>query len=115
LATQGEQIVKFNAESLLAITPEVLFNQRGSKAVKARGHCRVGGKQIPHPCCRQCNFEGLPSLLHEIAGTFKDGKRRMPFIEVTNVWMNSECSEKPPPSDSQHQFLFEAQFRASAI
>ena len=36
---------------------------------------RVGG---------QCNFEGLPSLIHESPGSFQNGKRRMPFIEMAD-------------------------------
>ena len=43
LAAESQQLVKFNSE-LLCIAPEVLLNQRGSKAVEACGHRRVGGE-----------------------------------------------------------------------
>jgi hypothetical protein len=55
-----------------------------SEAVEANSHHRVGGEKVSRSCGGQCNFERLPSLVHESPGSFQNGKRRMPFIEIAD-------------------------------
>src|SRR5258708_6077838 len=56
-AAQGQQIARWDAESLLGITTEVLLDEGRSKTVKAGGHCSVGSKKVPNPGSSQCGFE----------------------------------------------------------
>ena len=90
LAAQGQQIVEGNAEFLLRITAEVLFDESRSETVKAGGHRRVGGKKIPRPRGGQRDFKGLRVLLHETAGAFQDREGRMTFIQVTDIRLDAE-------------------------
>ena len=41
----------------------------------------------------------LPSLFHEVARTFQDGKRHVPFIQVTDFWLNPERAARDTPPD----------------
>ena len=100
-----------NAELLLGIAPEVLLDERRSKTVKPGGHRRMGGKEVTRPRDGQCDFEGLPGLLHETAGAFQHGEGRMPLIEVTDFRLDAERAEQPPSADPEEQFLLEAQLR----
>ena len=59
LAAQGQQIVERDAELLLGITAEVLLDEGRSETVKAGGHRRVGGEEIPRSRDGQRDFEGL--------------------------------------------------------
>ena len=115
LAAQGQQIVKRNAELLFGIPPKVLLDEGRIKTVKAGGHRRVGGEEITRSCNRQRHFEGLPGLFHEVAGTFQDGERRVPFIQVTDLRLDPERAEQPPSADPEEQFLLEAQIRPAPV
>ena len=90
LAAQGQQIVEWYAELLLGIPTEVLLDEGRSEPVKAGGHCRVGGEEVPRSRDGQRDVEGLPGLLHETAGAFQHGEGRMPFIQVTDFRLNAE-------------------------
>ena len=107
--------MKRNAELLFGVTTEVLLDEGRSKTVKAGGHRRVGGEEIARSRDRQRDFEGLPGLLHEVAGAFQDGERRVPFIQVTDLRLDPERAEQPPSADPEEQFLLEAQLRPAAI
>jgi hypothetical protein len=93
LSSKGQQIVKCNAQLLFGISTKVVLDQGGAKSVKAGSHCRVGGKEITRSCDRQSDIEGLPCLVHEVAGTFQDGERRVPFIQVTDLWLDPQRAE----------------------
>ena len=81
------------------ISTEVLLDEGGSKAVKTSGYRRMGGEEITRSCDRQCDFEGLPCLLHEIAGAFQDGECRVPFIQVADLWSEPERAKQSPSAD----------------
>src|SRR3984893_12355447 len=115
LAAQREQIVERYAELLHGITAEVLLDEGRSETVKAGGHCRVGGEEIPRSSDGQRDVEGLPGLLHETAGTFQHGKGRMPFIQMTDLRPDAERIEQSPAADPEKQFLLEAQLRPATI
>ena len=104
-----------NAELLFGVPPKVLFDEGGSKTVKTGGDRRVGGEEITRSCDRQCDLEGLPSLFHEVAGTFQNGERRVPFIQVTDLRLQPERSEQSPSADPEQQFLLKAQFRPAPV
>ena len=111
LAAKGQQIVECNAELLLGIPTEVLLDEGRSETVKAGGHRRVGGEEVPRSRDGQRDFEGLPGLFHEVAGAFQHGEGRMPFIQVTDLRLDAERAEQPPSADPEQQFLLEAQLR----
>ena len=90
LAAQGQQIVERDAELLLGITTEVLLDESRSETVKAGGHRRVGGEEVPRSRGGQRDFEGLPGLFHETAGALQHGEGRMPFIQVTDFRLDAE-------------------------
>src|SRR5664280_1910302 len=115
LAAKSQQIVKGNAEPLVGIPPKVLLDEGRSESVKTGGHCRVRGEEVARSRGGQCDFEGLLCLFHEVSGTFQDGERRVPFIQVTDFRLESEGAEQPPSADSEKQFLLEAQLRPAAI
>ena len=104
-----------NAEFLLGITTEVLLDESRSETVKAGGHCRVGGEEVPRSRDGQRDFERLRGLLHETAGALQHGKGRMPFVQVTDFRLDAECGEQPPAANPEKQFLLEAQLRPAAI
>src|SRR5664279_4494510 len=107
--------MELNAELLRGVSTEVLLDEGRSETIKTGGHCRVGGEEVSCSGDRQRDFEGLPCLFHEVAGTFQDGERRVPFIQVTDLRLNPECAEQPPSADPKQQFLLEAQLRPPAI
>ena len=92
-----------------------MLDEGGSETVKAGGHGRVGGEEITRSSDRQRDFEGLPCLFHEVAGTFQDGERRVPFIQMTDLRLEPERAEQPPSADPEEQFLLEAQLRPAPI
>jgi len=85
--------VSCNAKLIFGIPSQVFLDEGGSKTVKAGGYRRMGGEEVTRSCDRQCDFEGLPGLFHEVAGAFQDGERRMPFIQVTDLGLEPEGAE----------------------
>ena len=90
LTAKSQQILKTNAELRPGIAPEVLLDERGSKAVKPGSYRCVRRKQIARPRDRESDFKGLPGLVHKAAGTFQDGERCVTFIQVTNLRVDPE-------------------------
>jgi len=39
----------------------------------------------------------------------------MPFIQMTDLWLDPERAEQPPSADAERQFLLEAQLRSATI
>ena len=115
LAAQGQQILKGDAEFLLGMTAEVLFDECRRETIEAGGHCRVSGEEITRSCGRQCDFEGLPCLFHEVVGALQNGERRMAFIQMTDFRLDAQRTKQPPSADPEEQFLLEAQLRPAAI
>ena len=115
LAAKGQQVVKSDAELLLGIPAEVLLDQRGRKTVKTGGHRRVGGEQIARSRDRQGDFERLPCVVHERAGAFQHGERRVSFIQVTDLRREAQRAQQPPAADPEQHFLLEPQFRPAPI
>ena len=115
LAAKGQQIVKRDAELLFGIPPKVLLDEGGRETVETGGHRGVGREEITRSCDRQRDFEGLPGLLHEVARAFQYGKRRVPFIQVTDLRLKPERAEQSPSADPEDQFLLEAQLRPASI
>src|SRR5450631_2586779 len=75
----------------------------------------MGGEQIPRSRDAERDLEGLSGLLHVIAGPFQYGKRRMTFIEMAHLRLDSESPQQSPTGDPEQQFLLQAQFRSAAI
>src|ERR1019366_1045712 len=115
LATESEQIGECQAELLLGVTAEVLFDERRSEAVEASSHCRVRGEQVPRSGDGQRDFEWLPGLLHEAERALQDGEGRVPFIQVTDLGLDAERPEQAPSADPEQEFLLQAQLRAAAV
>ena len=115
LAAQGQQIMERYTKFLTGIAAQVLLDQVRTKAVKTRSHCSMSGKQVARPGCRQCDLEGLAGLFHEAQGPFQDSKSCMPFIQMAYFGLNPERTQQPPSTDTEEQFLFKTQFRASAV
>ena len=105
LAAQGQQIADGDAKFFLGVPTEVLLDEGRSEAIKARGHRRVGGEKVPRSRDGQRDFKRLPGLVHESPGSFQNGERRVPFIQVTDFRLDAERVEQPPSADSQHHFL----------
>src|ERR1035438_5378550 len=80
LAAQGQQIVECYAKLFRGIMTKVLFDERRRETIKARSHWRMGREKIS--CARggECDFKWQRIFLHETAGAFQYGKRRMTFI-----------------------------------
>ena len=115
LAAKSQQIMERDAELLLRVSAQVLLDEGRSETVKAGGYRRVGGEEIAGSRRGECHFEGLARLFHEVAGALQHGEGRMPFIQVTDLRLDSERSEQPPSADPEQQFLLETQLRAAAI
>ena len=49
-----------NAELLLGITAEVLLDEGRRETVKAGGHCRVGGEEVPARVAASATSKGCP-------------------------------------------------------
>src|ERR1039458_6751171 len=94
---------------------EVLFDEGRSETIKARGHCRVSGEQVPRSRDGQRDVEWLPGFFHETSGTLQHSERRMPFIQVTDFRLDAQRAEQPPSANPEQQFLYEAQLRAASI
>ena len=92
-----------------------MLDEGRSETVKAGGHCRVGGEEIPRSSDGQRDLERLRRLLHKGVGTFQYGKGRVPLIEMTDFRLNAQRAEQPPAADPQEQLLLETQLRATAI
>jgi hypothetical protein len=107
--------VEWYAEFLRGITAEVLLDEGRSEPIKAGGHCRVGGEEVPRSRDGQRDIEGLRGLLHETAGALQHGKGRMTFVQMTDFRLDAECGEQPPAANPQNQFLLKAQLGPAAI
>ena len=114
-AAESQQILKCNAQLLFCVSFKVLRDQGGFEAVEAGGHRSMGGEEIPGTGGRQRGFEGLPCLFHEGASALQNGERRMPFVEVADLGLDSQRAQQAPSADAEQQFLLEAQLRAAAI
>ena len=45
----------------------------------------------------------------------EDSKGRVPFIEMTDFGLQTQCAQKTPASDPEKKFLLQAQFRPAAV
>ena len=97
LAAKGQQIVECYAEFLLRIPPEVLFDESRIEKIKAGGHWRVRGEEVPRSRDGQSDFEGLPGFFHETSGTLQHSEGRMSFIQVTDFRLDAQRAEQSPP------------------
>src|SRR5664279_260409 len=107
--------MELNAELLRGVSTEVLLDEGRSETIKTGGHCRVGGEEVSCSGDRQRDFEGLPCPFHEVAGTFQDGERRVPFIQVTDLRLDTERAEQSPSADPEEHFLLETQLRPAPV
>ncbi len=114
-SAQRQQVGNRYAELLIRVAAEVLLDESGRETVKSGCHRRVRREQVPRSSDGQCHFERLPGFVHKAASAFQNGKRRMPFVEVTDFRLEAECPEKSPTADPEEQFLLEAQFRPAAV
>ena len=103
------------AEFLLRIPPEVLFDESRIEKIKAGGHWRVGGEEVPRPRDGQSDFEGLPGFFHETSGALQHGEGRVSFIQVTDFRLDAQCAEQSPAANPEQQFLLEAQLRPAPV
>ena len=94
-----------DAELLLGIAAQVLLDERGGEAVEPRSHGRVGGEDVACSRDGQCDFEGLPGLLHEAAGAFQHRKGRMPFIQVADLRLDAKRGKQSPSADPKEHLL----------
>jgi len=53
--------------------------------------------------------------LHEAAGALQHGKGRMPFIQVTDLWLDAKRGKQSPSADPEEYLLLETQFRPTAV
>ena len=104
-----------NAKLFLGVPTKVLLDESRSEAVKARSHRSVRGEKVARSRDGQRDFKRLPGLIHESPGSFQNGERRMPFIQVADFRLDAERMKQSPSADSQHQFLLESQFRPAPI
>ena len=115
LAAQGQQIVERDPELLRGVIVQVLLDEGRSETIKAGGHRRVGGEEVPCSCGGQRDFKGLTCRFHETASARQHGKGRVPFIQVTDFRLEAKLTQQPPSPKTEDQFLFEAQLRAAPI
>ena len=115
LAAQGKQLVQRDAEFLLGIGTEIFLDEGRGETVKAGGHCRVGGEEVPRSSDGQRDFEGLRRLLHETVCSFQHGKGRMPFVQMTHLRLEAERAEQPPAADPEHHLLLQPQLRSAPV
>ena len=94
---QRQQVMDRNMQFLFCVCREVLLDQRRRKEIKARRDGRMSGEKIAGPRGAERDVERLGVLLHEIACTLQHGKRRMAFIEMTDLRLDIECLEQAPP------------------
>ena len=114
-AAQGQQVVERDAEFIRGIVTEVLFDERRRVTIKAGGHGRVRREKISRARGGQRDFKGLLDFLHETPGAFQHRKRRVTFIQVTDIGLDAERGEQPPATNPQQHFLLEAQLRSTAV
>ena len=114
-AAKGQQIAERDAEFLLRISAKVLFDESRSEQIKAGGHWRVGGEEVPRSRGGQRDFEGLPGFFHKISGTLQHGEGRMSFIQVTDFRLDAQRAEQSPAANPEKHFLHEAQLRPAPI
>ena len=115
LAAHRQQIVDGDAKLVLGVLAEVVLDESGSEAVEARGDRGVGGEEVPRSRGGQCDLERLPGFVHEGPGSFQDGERRMPFIQVADLRLDAERVEQSPSADPQHDLLLETQLRPAPV
>jgi len=72
----------------------------GAKRSKPR-YRRMGSEEIADSSCGQCHFEGLARLFHEAPGAIQHGEGRMPFIQVTDLWLDPERAQQPPSANPE--------------
>ena len=97
------------------VIAKILLDEGWGETIKAGSHRRVGGKQVARAGHGQRDVERLACLLHETAGAFEHGERRMPFIQMTYFRSEAERGQQSPAADAEQQFLLQAQFGSAAI
>src|SRR5712692_2858207 len=98
---EGEQPVDTKPQSVLGVPAEVVLDEGRREAIKASGYRGVGRKEIARPGDRQSNIKWVTGFLHETARSFQHSEGSMPLIQVTDLGVNSQQVQQPPPTDPQ--------------
>ena len=93
LRPKGQQIVQWNAETLLGIGAEISLDEGWGETIKAGRYRRVGSEKVSARVVASATSKDWRCLLHETAGAFEHGEGRMPFIQVTYFRSEAERGE----------------------
>ena len=115
LPSEREEPAGLDAQPLLGVLSQVPLDERRREAIEAGRHRGVGGEEGAGPRDRQGHVEGLAALFHEGPGPLQDRERRMPLVEMTDLGLEPEGTQKPPPADPQQEFLAQAQLGAAPV
>ena len=102
-------------EFILRIMAEVLANEFGIEAVETGGNCGMRRKDISCPRNVHGQVKRLFMVLHIAACPFEDRERRMTFIEMANLRLQTYGPQQSPAADTKHDLLFQPHLRVAAI
>jgi hypothetical protein len=91
------------------------FDDSRGKAVEARRDRGVRGEDVSGPGDRQCDFEWLPGILCEAAGTLQHREGRVPLVEMADLGLEPEHAQQPPAPDPQQELLLQSQLRSTPV
>src|SRR5213593_1023718 len=91
------------------------FDDSRGKAVEARRDRGVRGEGVSGPGDRQCDFEWLPGILCEAAGTLQHREGRVPLVEMADLGLEPEHAQQPPAPDPQQELLLQSQLRSTPV
>lgn len=81
--------------------------ERHKKPIEARLHRRAGGKEIAGAGGAQGHGKRAVILDREAARPLEHGEGSVPFIQVTDLGLQVQRAERPPPADAEYQLLLQ--------
>src|SRR5260370_20703597 len=108
---ESEQVLERDGKLFVRVRPKVLFHQVRRKTVEARINGCMGCEKIAGTSYGQGQIERSFVVGHVRPGSLKNAKRGVPFIQMTNLRLQAQSTQKPPPSTTQDKLLLQAQYR----
>jgi hypothetical protein len=112
---QRQQLLHADAQVILGVEPQRLFDEGRRKPIEPRLDGRVGGEEVAGARDREGDVERHAVVLHEAPRPFQHGEGRVPFVEVTDLGLPPEGAQQAPAADAEHDLLEQAQLRAAAV
>ena len=89
---------------------EVTDDVAGIEPVEGCGDRRVGGEHGARARDGQRDVERYVLFPHDPPGAFQHGKCRVPFVEVTDVRIESQLAQQPPAAEPERHLLLPPDF-----